>query len=180
MPANRSEAEIAGYRAVLDTIHASARQIPFKPRVVEQLHRDLYQFTGVRTGHWKTSITRSRRSADGTRFVRFRTLSAVETPAAMDELHERFDRTVRSGEYHPLLLAGCYVFDFLAIHPFLDGNGRMGRLLTLLLLYQAGYEVGRYVEPRATCPGQQRHLLRSAPGGGHRLAHRRARHHAVA
>lgn len=145
-PANRSEAEIAGYRAVLDTIHASARQIPFRPSVVEQLHRDLYQFTGVRAGHWKpvdNSIEEVR--PDGTRFVRFRTLSAAETPAAMDELHERFGRAMRSGEHHPLLLAGCYVFDFLAVHPFLDGNGRMGRLLTLLLLYQAGYEVGRYV-----------------------------------
>ena len=145
-PANRSEAEIAGYRAVLDTIHASALQIPFKPSVVEQFHRDLYQFTGVRAGHWKTvdnSIEEVR--PDGTRFVRFRTLSAAETPAAMDELHEQFGRAMRSGEYHPLLLAGCYVFDFLAIHPFLDGNGRMGRLLTLLLLYQAGYEVGRFV-----------------------------------
>jgi Fic family protein len=145
-PANRSEAEIAGYRAVLDMIHASALQIPFRPRVVEQLHRDLYQFTGVRAGHWKTvdnSIEELR--PDGTRFVRFRTLSAAETPAAMDELHERFGRAIRCGEYHPLLLAACYVFDFLAIHPFLDGNGRMGRLLTLLLLYQAGYEVGRYV-----------------------------------
>ena len=145
-PANRSEAEIAGYRAVLDTIHASALQIPFKPSVVEQFHRDLYQFTGVRAGHWKTvdnSIEEVR--PDGTGFVRFRTLSAAETPAAMDELHERFGRAMRSGEYHPLLLAGCYVFDFLAIHPFLDGNGRMGRLLTLLLLYQAGYEVGRFV-----------------------------------
>jgi Fic family protein len=145
-PANRSEAEIAGYRAVLDMIHASALQIPFRPSVVEQLHRDLYQFTGVRAGHWKTvdnSIEELR--PDGTRFVRFRTLSAAETPAAMDELHERFGRAIRCGEYHPLLLAACYVFDFLAIHPFLDGNGRMGRLLTLLLLYQAGYEVGRYV-----------------------------------
>jgi Fic family protein len=145
-PANRSEAEIAGYRAVLDTIHASALQIPFRPSVVEQLHRDLYQFTGVRAGQWKTvdnSIAEVR--PDGTRFVRFRTLSAAETPAAMDELHERFGRAMRSGEYHPVLLAGCYVFDFLAIHPFLDGNGRLGRLLTLLLLYQAGYEVGRYV-----------------------------------
>ncbi len=145
-PANRSEAEIAGYRAVLDTIHASALQIPFKPGVVEQLHRDLYQFTGVPAGHWKT-VENSIEEVlpDGTRFVRSRTLSAIETPGAMDELHDRFDRAMRSGQYHPLLLAGCYVFDFLAIHPFLDGNGRMGRLLTLLLLYQAGYEVGRYI-----------------------------------
>jgi Fic family protein len=130
---------------VLDMIHASAPQIPFRPSVVEQLHRDLYQFTGVRAGQWKTvdnSIEELR--PDGTRLARFRTLSAAETPAAMDELHERFGRAIRSGEYHPLLLAGCYVFEFLAIHPFLDGNGRMARLLTLLL-YQAGYEVGRYV-----------------------------------
>jgi Fic family protein len=145
-PDNRSEAEIAGYRAVLDTIHASAPQIPFKSSVVEQLHRDLYQFSGVPAGHWKTvenSIEEVR--ADGTQFVRFRTVSATETPAAMQELHERFARAMRSGDYHPLLLAGCYAFDFLAIHPFRDGNGRMGRLLTLLLLYQAGYEVGRFV-----------------------------------
>jgi Fic family protein len=145
-PENRSEAEIAGYRAVLDTIHASALQIPLKPSVVEQLHRDLYQFTGVPAGRWKTvenSIEEVR--PDGTRFVRFRTVSAADTPAAMRELHERFDRAMRSGSFHPMLLAGCYVFDFLAIHPFRDGNGRMGRLLTLLLLYQAGYEVGRYV-----------------------------------
>jgi Fic family protein len=145
-PENRSEAEIAGYRSVLDTIHASALQIPFKPTVVEQLHRDLYQFTGVAAGRWKTvenSIEEIR--PDGTSFVRFRTVPAAETPAAMAELHERLDRAMRSGDYHPLLLVGCYVFDFLAIHPFRDGNGRLGRLLTLLLLYQAGYEVGRFV-----------------------------------
>ena len=131
---------------MLDTIHASALQIPFKPTVIEQLHRDLYQFTGVRAGRWKTvenSIEEVR--PDGSRFLRFRTLRSVATPAAMIELHERFEHAMRSGEYHPLLLAGCYIFDFLAIHPFLDGNGRMSRLLTLLLLYQAGYEVGRYV-----------------------------------
>lgn len=145
-PENRSEAEIAGYRAVLDTIHASALQIPFKPSVVEQLHRDLYQFTGVPAGRWKrveNSIEEVR--PNGTSFVRFRTVPANETPAAMDDLHERFERASRSGDYHPLLLAGCYVFDFLAIHPFRDGNGRLGRLLTLLLLYQAGYDVGRFV-----------------------------------
>jgi Fic family protein len=144
-PANRSEEEIAGYRAVLDLIHASAPNIPFRPSVVEQLHRDLYQFTGVPAGRWKTGenwITET--EPDGTETVRFRTVSAVETPAAMQELHERFERA-RDGSYHSLLVVGCYVFDFLAIHPFRDGNGRMGRLLTLLALYQGGYEVGRYI-----------------------------------
>jgi Fic family protein len=145
-PANRSEEEIAGYRAVLDTIHASAANIPFKPSVVEQLHRDLYQFTNVAAGRWKAvdnAITERR--PDGSEFVRFRTVPATQTPAAMEELHERFRREQAAGQHHSLLLIGCYVFDFLAIHPFLDGNGRMGRLLTLLALYQAGYEVGRFI-----------------------------------
>lgn len=144
-PANRSEEEIAGYRAVLDLIHASAPDIPFRPSVVEQLHRDLYQFTGVPAGRWKTvenSITQT--EPDGTETVRFQTVAARDTPAAMEELHASFDRA-RNGGYHPVLIVGCYVFDFLAIHPFRDGNGRMGRLLTLLALYQAGYDVGRYI-----------------------------------
>jgi len=145
-PANRSEEEIAGYRAVLDTIHASAAHVPFTPSVVEQLHRDLYQFTNVPAGRWKgveNAITEQR--PDGSEFVRFRTVPAAQTPAAMDELHERFARERMAAQHHSLLLIGCYVFDFLAIHPFRDGNGRMARLLTLLALYQAGYEVGRFI-----------------------------------
>jgi len=145
-PENRPEEEIAGYRAVLDTIDSSAASMPFKPSVVEQLHRDLYQFTNTPAGHWKNvenSIQEIR--ADGVRVVRFQTVSAIETPAAMKELHERFASASESGAHHPLLLVGCYVFDFLAIHPFRDGNGRISRLLTLLALYQAGYEIGRYV-----------------------------------
>jgi Fic family protein len=145
-PANRSEEEIAGYRAVLDTIHSSALDIPFRPSVVEQLHRDLYQFTNVPAGRWKNVENAIEEELPGGRtVVRFRTVSAADTPSAMEELHERFTAAGRSREHHPLLLAGSYVFDFLAIHPFRDGNGRMARLLTLLLLYQAGYEVGRYV-----------------------------------
>jgi Fic family protein len=145
-PANRDEQEIAGYRAVLDTIDGVAPHVPFTPSVVEQLHRDLYQFTNTPAGHWKTvenSIVEV--GPGGARTVRFRTLSALETPAAMEELHERFAKATTSGEHHPLLLIGCYVFDFLAIHPFTDGNGRISRLLTLLALHQAGYDVGRYV-----------------------------------
>lgn len=145
-PRNRPEAEIAGYRLVLDTIHASAPHIPFKPTVVEQFHRDLYQYTSVRAGQWKTvenSITE--KLADGTIRERFRTVPAAQTPVAMEELHERFLAAREAGGHHPLLLVGCYVFDFLTIHPFRDGNGRIGRLLTLLLLYHSGYEVGRYI-----------------------------------
>src|SRR5580692_8072215 len=145
-PANRSEEEIAGYRAVLDTINADATHIPFTPSVVEQLHRDLYQFTNTPAGRWKR-VENSIQEVlpDGVRVVRFQTVSAIATPAAMQELHERFAAARDSGEHHPLLLVGCYVFDFLAIHPFRDGNGRISRLLTLLLLYQAGYEVGRFI-----------------------------------
>ena len=146
VPRDRSEAEIAGYRAVLDTIHASARAIPFKPSVVEQLHRDLYQFTSVPADRWKQADNAiTERRPDGSERVRFRTITAAETPGAMEELHERFADALERGEHHPLLLIGAYVFDFLAIHPFRDGNGRMARLLTLLLLYQAGYEVGRFI-----------------------------------
>jgi Fic family protein len=145
-PANRPEEELAGYLAVLDTIDADATQIPFKPSVVEQLHRDMYQFTNTPAGRWKqveNSIQEVR--PDGVKVERFRTVSAIETPAAMDELHERFATARESSAFHPLLLVGCYVFDFLAIHPFRDGNGRISRLLTLLALYQSGYEIGRFV-----------------------------------
>lgn len=146
-PANRSEQEIAGYRAVLDTIHSSALGIPFKPGVVEQLHRDLHQFSGVRwAGRWKSSDnTVTEKLPDGTEVVRFTPVSAFQTPAAMEELHERFNSAWDADTYHRLLLIGCYALDFLVIHPFNDGNGRMSRLLTLLLLYKGGYEVGRFV-----------------------------------
>jgi Fic family protein len=145
-PRNRSEAEIAGYRAVLDTIHASAEHIPLTPNVVLQLHRDLYQFAPQPGGRWKSSdnlVTEER--ADGTVAVRFTPVSALETPTAMDEPHRGLDEAWGADEHHRLLLAGAYTLDFLVIHPFTDGNGRMSRLLALLLLYKGGYEVGRFI-----------------------------------
>ena len=146
-PQNRSEAEIAGYRAVLDLIHSSADTIPFRPSVVEQLHRDLYQFTGNRNaGAWKKfDNTVEEELPDGTRRVRFSPVPASATPEAMDELHRRFNEAIDQDAYHRLLLTGAYVLDFLVIHPFSDGNGRMSRLLSLLLLYQGDYEVGRFI-----------------------------------
>jgi Fic family protein len=145
-PQNRSEQEIAGYREALATIHSNHANMPFTPGVVLQLHRDLYQFVAQQGGRWKmTDNEISETRADGTKFVRFRPIPAFRTPDAMEKLHTRFREKWERGEIDPLLLIPAYVLDFLCIHPFTDGNGRMARLLTLLLLYQAGYEVGRYI-----------------------------------
>jgi Fic family protein len=145
-PRNRSEQEIAGYRDVLATIHASHDAMPFTPNVVLQLHRDLYRFATKEGGRFKpvdNQITETR--PDGAQVVRFRPVPAADTPRAMDELHLRFRLRHEEGVIEPLLLIASYVLDFLCIHPFLDGNGRMARLLTLLLLYKEGYGVGRYI-----------------------------------
>ena len=145
-PANRSEGEIAGYRAVLDLIHASAQAMSVTNNVVLQLHRDLYQYTAVDGGRFKmTTNVVEEELPDGTTRVRFTPVDAFAAPTALQELNERYATELDRGVYHPLLLTGSYVFDFLVIHPFADGNGRMSRLLTLLLLYKQGYEVGRFV-----------------------------------
>lgn len=146
-PRNRPEKEITGYRNVLDTIHANSTAIPFKPSVVEQFHRDLYSLTEIPGGRFKRSqneVARFDRAGNKIAVI-FEGTPPFETPMAMDELHERFDRAVKERRHPRLLLVGAYVFDFLMIHPFDDGNGRMSRLLTLLLLYQAGHEVGRFI-----------------------------------
>jgi Fic family protein len=145
-PKNRSEQEIAGYRDVLATIHANHVNIPFTASVVLQLHRDLYQFVAQQGGRWKMAdneITETQ--ANGTMMVRFKPVPAHQTPEAMEQLHSKFNELWDRGEIDPILIIPAYVFDFLCIHPFTDGNGRMARLLTLLLLYHAGFEVGRYI-----------------------------------
>ncbi len=118
-PQNRSEAEIAGYRAVLDTIPSSAAHIAFTPNIVRQLHRDLYQFAAQSGGDWKGSdniVTEER--PDGAVAVRFTTVASFDTPAAMAELHQRFNLAWEADQHHRLLLAGGYTLDFLVIHPF--------------------------------------------------------------
>jgi Fic family protein len=145
-PKNRSEQEIAGYRDVLSTIHANYDNIPFSSGIVLQFHRDLYKFVAHQGGKWKPTdneITETR--SDGTKVVRFKPVPAHQTPEIMEKLHALFNERWDRREVDPLLLIPAYVLDFLCIHPFLDGNGRMARLLTLLLLYKAGYEVGRFI-----------------------------------
>jgi len=145
-PKNRSEAEIAGYRRVLDEIHTNAGNIPFHENVVKQFHGWLYSFTNRPAGEYKSGENEVMEThPDGAELVRFQPVSAARTPGAMTELHDRFDRAWHDGDYHRLLLLAVYVFDFLMIHPFQDGNGRMSRLATALLLYHAEYDVGRYV-----------------------------------
>jgi Fic family protein len=145
-PTNRSEQEIAGYRTVLDEIHQSASHIPLTTNVVRQFHRDLLSFTPTRGGMWKTTANEVTETDEhGVRHVRFTPVGVFETPPAMAELHDRFSEEIRAQRHHALLLIGAYILDFTIIHPFLDGNGRMSRLLTLLALYQSGYGVGRYI-----------------------------------
>ena len=145
-PLNRSEQEIAGYRDVLSTIHANAHEMKFTQNLVLQLHRDLYQFLPGEGGHWKpvdNEITET--GPAGEKIVRFIPVPAFKTADSMDQLHAGFDQLSQAGEIESLFLIGAYILDFLCIHPFRDGNGRMARLITLLLLYQAGYEVGRFI-----------------------------------
>jgi Fic family protein len=145
-PQNRSEGEIAGYRDVLATIHASAPDITFNERVVLQFHRDLMKYGTIPGGVWKpvqNEIEEVR--PDGARFIRFRPTEPHLTPDAMQALHQAFRQNLKDGRHEPLILIALYVLDFLCIHPFTDGNGRMARLLTVLALYHQGYEIGRYI-----------------------------------
>jgi Fic family protein len=146
-PKNRSEQEIAGYRDVLGLIHANRADIPFEPRYVEQLHGDLYRYTGdTNAGHWKRLDNKVQEERpDGSWVERFTPVSAAATPEGMRDLHERFGGALADGTYDPLLLCAAYVLDFTVIHPFRDGNGRMSRLITLWLLYIVGHDVGRFI-----------------------------------
>lgn len=146
VPQNLPEGEIAGYRDVLATIHASYPHIVIAPNAILQLHRDLYKFVGSEGGKWKSvDNTIDDILPDGSHKVRFKPVSAVATPYAMEELCSSLDRYSSTDDVDPLLLGATFIFDFLCIHPFRDGNGRMSRLLALLLLYVHGYEVGRYI-----------------------------------
>lgn len=128
-PQNRDEAEIAGYREVLNTIHENYDYITLSSNIILQLHRDLYSFHPTsNAGKFKNQP-----------------LSAFETPEAIDLLCREYVGAIREEKIDPLILIAKFIFDFLSIHPFNDGNGRMSRLLTLMLLYQQGYIVGKYI-----------------------------------
>lgn len=146
-PKSRNEQEIAGYRDVLSTIHENYDFIPVKPSIILQLHRDLYKFSGKSIGgaYKNSDNVIAEEDPEGNRFVRFQPVPAWETPGAIEALCTAFDDVISKNEADPLLIIPMFILDFLCIHPFNDGNGRMSRLLTLLLLYRTGYIVGKYI-----------------------------------
>ena len=146
-PRNQSEQEIAGYREVLATIHESYDYIIPKPNTILQLHRDLYHFnTSSIGGVYKNSDNViAEIKSDGKEKVRFIPVSAFQTPDAMDRLCDAFGNAWKDDKCDKLLIIPMFILDFLCIHPFNDGNGRIRWLLSLLLLYKAGYIVGKYV-----------------------------------
>ena len=146
-PRTRNEREIAGYRDVLNTIHESYDYIPLKPSMILQLHRDLFKFEGYDIGgKYKAADNIIEEEDDkGNKFVRFQPMTAWKTPEAIDILCDAFDTALATEQIDPLLLIPMFVLDFLCVHPFNDGNGRMSRLLTLLLMHRSGYIVGKYI-----------------------------------
>ncbi len=146
-PSNRSESEIAGYRDVLATIHENYDYLPIKASSILQLHRDLYKFDGNSIGgQYKINDNDITEIDDkGKEFVRFHPVHAWETSESIDRLCEAYNSIIKKPYVDPLLIMPMFILDFLCIHPFSDGNGRMSRLLTLLLLYQNRYNVGKYI-----------------------------------
>lgn len=146
-PRNRSEQEITGYREVLATIHESYEYITPKPNIILQLHRELYSYSqGANGGSYKNSDNIiAETNPEGQQKTRFIPVPAFQTSEIMNELCNKFLEAWNAGRMDKLLLIPIFILDFLCIHPFNGGNGRMSRLLTLLLFYKAGYIVGKYV-----------------------------------
>jgi len=146
-PHNRSEQEIAGYRDALRLIHESHANMPLSANVVLQLHSMLFRYLPSEGGRWKATDNEIvDRDPDGRVVrVRFRPTPAVATAAAVEQLVTDYRTAVDADAIDPLIVVPLAVLDFLCVHPFRDGNGRVARLLTLLLLYHFGYRVGRYI-----------------------------------
>ena len=146
MPKSRNEKEIAGYRDVLNTIHENYEYIPVNANYFLQLHGDLYKYNGVSFGgEFKTTNNViAEVDSSGNQKTRFQPIEAWATPEAMLNMCNAYNDAINDG-IDPLILMPMFILDFLCIHPFNDGNGRMSRLLTLLLLYKSGYIVGKYI-----------------------------------
>ena len=146
VPKNRDESEILGYRDVLNTIHENYKYIPIRPNYILQLHRDLYKYSSMNGGKFKSVQNYiNMKTSDGSEYVLFTPLEPFETPTAVEMICKNYEEITDSGQLDELLLMSIFISDFLCIHPFSDGNGRMSRLLTTLILYRNNYFVGKYI-----------------------------------
>ena len=150
-PRNRDEQEIAGYRDVLNVIHESFDAIPITKKYILQLHKMLYShMNNPLSGQTKTVQNYvSATYPDGHTETVFTPLAPFETPDALEKICEEYSRVIGNFEVEPLIIIPIFIHDFLCIHPFNDGNGRMSRLLTTLLLYRSGFNVGKYISLEA-------------------------------
>ena len=150
-PRNRDEKEIAGYRDALNIVHENFDYIPLTPNYILQLHKILLSYTDFGFGGSFKNVQNyiSATDAQGKHFTLFTPLASYETPEAMREICDEYNRAIGEGQVDPLLIIPVFIHDFLCIHPFLDGNGRLSRLLTTLLLYRAGFEIGKYISLEA-------------------------------
>lgn len=146
-PKNRDEREILGYRDVLNTIHENYEYIPISSNFILQFHRDLYKYSekGIGGTYKATQNYIAATDINGNEYVLFTPLAPYETEPAVVKICEEFNHIIDTQEIDPLILIPIFIHDFLCIHPFSDGNGRMSRLLTTLLLYKSGYLVGKYI-----------------------------------
>ncbi len=146
-PKNRDEKEILGYRNVLNIIHENYEYIPIRSNYILQLHKELYSFMDVSYGgKFKNAPNEIDATLeDGSKVCVFKPLEPFETPDAISSLCDEYDKAISNYDIDPLIAIPIFIHDFLCIHPFNDGNGRMSRLLTTLLLYRSGYVVGKYI-----------------------------------
>lgn len=150
-PRNRNEQEIAGYRDVLNLIHENFDAIPITQNYILQLHKILYSHMNNPMAGRTKSVQNfiSATYPDGHVETLFTPLAPYETPEALDKICEEFNRVIGNMEVEPLIIIPIFIHDFLCIHPFNDGNGRMSRLLTTLLLYRSGFYVGKFISLEA-------------------------------
>ncbi len=146
-PKNRDEEEILGYRNVFNLVHENYDMLPVRSNYILQMHRDLLKFTNYSYGgQFKTTPNEiDAVQENGEKIVLFKPLEPYETPDAINMICENYQSALSKELIDELILIPCFILDFLCIHPFNNGNGRMSRLLTLLLLYRSGYLVGKYI-----------------------------------
>ena len=150
-PRNRDEQEIAGYRDALNIIHENFDAIPITRNYILQLHKVLYSHMNNPMAGQTKSVQNyiSATDPDGHTETLFTPLAPFETPEALDRICDEYNRVIGNMEAEPLIVISIFIHDFLCIHPFNDGNGRMSRLLTTLLLYRNGFYVGKYISLEA-------------------------------